>query len=311
MDDSEWLAERFEEHRSRLRAVAYRMLGSLSDADDAVQDTWLRVSRTGAGDVANVSGWLTTITARVCLNMLRSRTARREQPFPVHLPDPLVSTDADVQPENEAVLADSVGLALLVVLDTLTPAERLAFVLHDMFGLPFEEIAPMVDRTPAAARQLASRSRRRVKGARLPAADSDLARQREVVDAFFAAARHGDFDALAAVLHPDVVLRIDAGPRQPASMQVRGAAAVTAQASRGLAGILRVAQLRPALINGGAGVVVMMRGRPASVIGFVITDGKIAEIDAVADPARVGLLTANLGEGDSPSGSDGGPDAGN
>src|SRR5438876_3705176 len=215
MDESEWLAERFEEHRAHLRAVAYRMLGSLTEADDAVQDTWLRLSRAGASGVENLGGWLTTIVARICLNMLRSRTTRREESLGVHIPDPVISPDGELQPEQEVLLADSVGLALLVVLDSLTPAERLAFVLHDMFELPFEEIAPMVGRTPTAARQLASRARRRVKGTEIPAPDPDLARQREVVDAFFAAARAGDFDALVQVLDPDVVLRADFGAGRP------------------------------------------------------------------------------------------------
>jgi len=196
MDENDWLADRFEEHRAHLRAVAYRMLGSLTEADDAVQDTWLRLSGSGAGEVENLDGWLTTVVARVCLNMLRARTVRREEAFGLHLPDPIISQEGELQPEEEAVLADSVGLALLVVLETLTPAERLAFVLHDTFGLPFEEIAPLVGRTPTAARQLASRARRRVRGAEPPAPDPDLARQREVVDAFFSAARGGDFDAL-------------------------------------------------------------------------------------------------------------------
>src|SRR6266568_629796 len=251
MDENEWLADRFEEHRGHLRAVAYRMLGSLTEADDAVQDAWLRVSRSGAGEVDNLGGWLTTIVARVCLNMLRSRNLRREESLGVRLPDPIISPDAELQPEEEALLADSVGLALLVVLDTLTPAERLAFVLHDMFELPFEEIAPMVGRTPTAARQLASRARRRVKGAEVPAPDPDLAPQRDVVGAFFSAAREGDFDALVAVLDPDVVLRIDAGARRPAaSMAIRGAAAVARQA---LMFSNPTAQLRPALVNGAAG----------------------------------------------------------
>ncbi len=294
MDESEWLADRFEEHRARLRAVAYRMLGSLTDADDAVQDTWLRLSRSGADEVENLAGWLTTIVARVCLNMLRSRNIRREESLGVRVPDPLISTRGELQPEDEALLADSVGLALLVVLDTLTPAERLAFVLHDMFELPFEEIAPMVGRTPAAARQLASRARRRVKGAEVPAPDRGLARQREVVDAFFAAARGGDFDALVAVLDPGVVLRIDAGASRPAdSVAIRGAAAVARQAVSGLATALRVAELHPALVNGAAGVVVSVRGRPVTVMGFIVTGGKIAEIDAIADPERVRELTAS------------------
>src|SRR5580693_8769589 len=211
MADSEYLADRFEEHRAQLRAVAYRLLGSLADADDAVQDTWLRVSRAGTADVDNLGGWLTTVVARVSLNMLRSRRRRREDSLEVRVPDPVISPETGHLPEDEALLADSVGLALQVVLETLPPAERLAFVLHDMFQLPFEEIAPIVGRTPVAARQLASRARHRVKGADTPAADRDLARQRTAVDAFFLAARGGDFDALLAVLDPAVVLRIDAG----------------------------------------------------------------------------------------------------
>ena len=257
-----WLAERFEEHRPRLRAVAYRMLGSLSEADDAVQDAWLRLSRADTGGVENLGGWLTTVVARVCLNMLRSREPRREEPLDVHVPDPIVSPRTGGDPEQEALLADSVGLALLVVLDTLTPAERLAFVLHDMFAVPFEEIAPMIERSPAAARQLASRARRRVQG-QAPAPDPDLARQREVVDAFFAAARDGDFDALVAVLDPDVVLRADGGAaRARQTVVIRGARAVAGQARhspRRLAPFVR-----PALVNGAAGVVVVAR-RAAAV----------------------------------------------
>jgi RNA polymerase sigma factor (sigma-70 family) len=295
VDENQWLADRFEEHRAHLRSVAYRMLGSLSDADDAVQDTWLRLSRSGPGEVGNLGGWLTTIVARVCLNMLRSRHRRREQSLEVRLPDPVISQDAELQPEEEALLADSVGLALLVVLDTLTPAERLAFVLHDMFELPFEEIAPVVGRTPEAARQLASRARRRVKGAELPAPDPGLARQRDVVDAFFSAARGGNFDDLVAVLDPGVVLRIDAGARHPsASMELHGAASVARQALTGLSSALRVAQLHPAVVNGGAGVVVTLRGRPAAVLGFTIAGGKIAEIDAIADPERVRTITGDV-----------------
>ncbi len=295
MDENQWLADRFEEHRAHLRAVAYRMLGSLAEADDAVQDTWLRLSGAGAGEVVNLRGWLTTVTARVCLNMLRSRNLRREEALGVHVPDPVLSVAGELQPEEEAMLADSVGLALQVVLDTLSPAERLAFVLHDMFGLPFEEIAPMVSRTPAAARQLASRARRRVKGADVPAPDPDLARQREVVDAFFAAARAGDFDALVAVLDPGVVLRIDAGAAQPeASMAIRGADAVARQALTGLSRGLRVARLHPALVNGAAGMVVAVRGRPFTVMGFTIAGGQIAEIDAVSDPERVRAITAGF-----------------
>ena len=293
MDENEWLADRFEEHRTHLRAVAYRMLGSLTEADDAVQDAWLRLSRSGVGGVENLGGWLTTIVARVCLNMLRARNARREDSFEAHVPDPVISPDGpdgERQPEAAAVLADSVGLALLVVLDTLTPDERLAFVLHDVFEVPFEEIAPMVGRTPAAARQLASRARRRVKGADVPVPDPDLARQREVVDAFFSAARGGDFDALVAVLDPNVVLRGDFGARRPAASRViHGAAAVARQA---LMFADPAAHLHPALVNGAAGVVVTVGGRPTSVMGFTVAAGKIVEIDAIADPERVRRIAA-------------------
>jgi RNA polymerase sigma factor (sigma-70 family) len=291
MDEHEWLADRFEEHRPHLRAVAYRMLGSLAEADDAVQDAWLRLSRAGTSEVENLGGWLTTIVARVCLNMLRSRATRREEPLDAHLPDPVISPEGrPLQPEEEALLADSVGLALLVVLDSLAPAERLAFVLHDMFDLPFEEIAPMVARTPAAARQLASRARRRVKGAEIPAPDPDLARQRDVVDAFFLAARGGDFDALVSLLDPDVVLRSDFGARRPAAPKVtQGAAAVARQA---LMAALPTAHLHPALVNGAAGVVVTVRGQPFAVLGFTVTEGKIVEIDAIADPERVRRIAA-------------------
>src|SRR5919106_2914501 len=215
MDETEWLAQRFERHRPRLRAVAYRMLGSLAEADDAVQDAWLRLSQSKAEQIDNLGGWLTTVVARECLHMLRSRRHRREDSFGAHLPDPVITPDGDLDPEQEALLADSVGLALLVVLDSLTPAERLAFVLHDMFELPFDEIAPMVGRTPTAARQLASRARRRVKGAEIPTPDADLGRQRAVVDAFIRAARAGDFDGLVAVLDPDVVLREDFSVKRP------------------------------------------------------------------------------------------------
>ncbi len=299
MDENEWLADRFEEHRAHLRAVAYRMLGSLTEADDAVQDTWLRLSQADTSEVDNLGGWLTTIVARVCLNMLRSRNARREESLGGHLPDPVISPEGVLQPDEEALLADSVGLALLVVLETLSPAERLAFVLHDMFGLPFEEIAPMVGRSPAAARQLASRARRRVKGAEIPARDPDLARQRRVVDAFFLAARGGDFDALIGLLDPDVVLRADFGDRRPAAAKVvRGAAAVARQA---LLGALPAAHVRPALVNGAAGVVITVGGRPFAVMGFTVAQGKIVEIDAIADPERVGRLAAAWTENDQPA----------
>jgi RNA polymerase sigma factor (sigma-70 family) len=292
MKENQWLADRFEDHRPHLRAVAYRMLGSLSDADDAVQDAWLRVSRAGAGEVENLGGWLTTIVARVCLNMLRSRNTRREESLDGHLPDPVVSVERVRQPEEEAVLADSVGLALLVVLDTLTPAERLAFVLHDMFQLPYSEIAPMVGRSPEAARQLASRARRRVKGAQIPAPDPDLARQRKVVDAFFRATRRGEFDSLVALLDPNVVLRSDYGGRRPASPKViHGAAAVARQA---LIGALPGVELHPALVNGTAGMVITVHGRPFAVMGFTVAKGKIIEIDAIADPERVGRIATHV-----------------
>ena len=288
MDEQEWLADRFEEHRTHLRAVAYRMLGSLTEADDAVQDAWLRLSRSGAGEVENLGGWLTTIVARVCLNLLRSRNIRREESFRLHLPDPIISPDGALQPEDEALLADSVGLALLVVLDTLAPAERLAFVLHDVFGFSFQEIAPMVDRTPAAARQLASRGRRRVKGARLPSTDPDLARQREVVDAFFSAARAADFDGLVAVLHPDVVLRADFGAKRGGGSQVLRGVAAVAQQARPLPG----SELHPVLVNGAPGVVVTVRGRPFAIMGFTVSAGRIVEIDAIGDPERVHRVAA-------------------
>jgi RNA polymerase sigma-70 factor (ECF subfamily) len=290
MDESKWLADQFEQHRPHLRAVAYRMLGSLSEADDAVQDAWLRLSRSEASEIKNLGGWLTTVVARVCLNMLRVRNVRREESLEVHLPDPIVSPEGELQPEEEALLADSVGLALQVVLDSLAPAERLAFVLHDMFELPFEEIAPMIGRNPAAARQLASRARRRVKGAEIPEPDPDLARQREVVDAFFSAARGGDFDALVAVLDPNVVLRADFGPRRPAaSTVIRGAAAVARQARLGAN---PAAQLHSALVNGAAGVVVTVRGRPFVVMAFTVAAGKIVEIDVIGDPDRVRRIAA-------------------
>jgi RNA polymerase sigma factor (sigma-70 family) len=290
MTENEWLVDRFEEHRPHLRAVAYRMLGSVSEADDAVQDAWLRVSRADASEVDNLGGWLTTVVARVCLNMLRARNTRREQPLDTQLPDPVISPYRMPQPDDQAVLADSVSLALLVVLDTLSPAERLAFVLHDMFGLPFEEIAVMVDRSPAAARQLASRARRRVKGVEIPAPDHDRVRQRAVVDAFFRAARGGDFDALVAVLDPDVVLRADFGGRRPAAPKItRGAAGVAKQA---VIGALPHAELHPALVNGAAGVVITVRGRPFAILGFTVTNGKIIEIDAIADPERVARIAA-------------------
>jgi RNA polymerase sigma-70 factor (ECF subfamily) len=294
MDEHEFLARQFEEHRAHLRAVAYRMLGSLSEADDAVQEGWLRLSRSDTSDVENLRAWLTTVVARVCLNVLRSRRTRREEPLGVHVPDPVVSPADGTQPEHEALLADSVGLALLVVLETLAPAERLAFVLHDMFAVPFEEIAALVDRSPAATRQLASRARRRVQG-QAPVPDPDLAGQRRVVDAFFAAARDGDFEALVAVLDPDVVLRSDGGElRRSATLVVRGAQEV---ASRALTFARLTPYVRPALVNGAAGVVVAPRGRPFSVMGFTVTGGRIVEIDSVSDPARLRELDLAILDG--------------
>jgi RNA polymerase sigma factor (sigma-70 family) len=291
MDERDWLAKRFEEHRPRLRAVAYRMLGSLSEADDAVQEAWLRLSRTDTREVDNLGGWLTTVVGRVSLNMLRSRQSRREQPIDVRVPEPIVDRAEGTDPEHEALLADSVGLALLVVLETLNPAERLAFVLHDMFGVPFDEIGRIVDRTPEAARQLASRARRRVQAAgAVP--DVDVDAQREVVEAFLAAAREGDFDRLVAVLDPDVVLRADVGPLPTGrSPEVRGAHAVAGQAvmySRlGLT-------VQPALVNGALGWVSTRDGEAFSVAGVTVKGGRIAEIDILADPARLRRLDLTL-----------------
>jgi len=290
MDERDLLAERFEENRTHLRAVAYRMLGSLGEADDAVQEAWLRLDRSDTGGVENLGGWLTTVVARICLDMLRSRGSRRQDSLegPLGVPDPIVGRADGTDPEHEALLADSVGLALLVVLETLTPAERLAFVLHDMFAVPFDEIAPVAGRSPAAARQLASRARRRVRGA-APIPDADLGRQREVVEAFLAASRGGDFGALVAVLDPEVVLRGDYGAAG-ASRLVRGAHAVANQA-------LTFSRLggpdllsRPALVNGAVGRVVFQDGRPFSVMGFTIAGGKIVEIDILADPERLRRL---------------------
>jgi RNA polymerase sigma-70 factor (ECF subfamily) len=284
--DEGFLTTQFDQHRDRLRAVAFRLLGSTGDADDVVQETWLRLRRTDAAGIENLGAWLTTVTARVSLNVLRSRRTRREEPLDPYVPDPLVQRADAVVPEHEAELADSVGLALLVVLETLAPAERLAFVLHDMFAVPFDEIADMVDRSPEAARQLASRARRRVQGAALP--DADVVRQREVVDAFFAAARGGDFQALVAILDPDIVLRSDGGPGLPvASAVVRGAEAV---ANRAITFSQPGATLHPALVNGAAGVVITVHGTPISVMGFTVAAGKVIAIDVLADPARIGGL---------------------
>jgi RNA polymerase sigma-70 factor (ECF subfamily) len=277
----------FEEHRAHLQAVAYRMLGSLSEAEDAVQESWFRLHRSETSEVENMRGWLTTVVARVCLDMLRTRRARREDYVGAELPEPIVTLPAN-GPEDEALLADSVGLALLVVLDSLTPAERLAFVLHDMFGMPFDEIAPIVEKSPAATRQLASRARRRVRGA-TPAVDPDLRRQRQVVDAFLAAAREGDFDALVSVLDPDVVFRADRGRLAVAGApsQVAGATAVANQIlTRGIR-FARFAQA--AIVNGAAGLIVVPRDRPVAVIGFTIAGERIVEIDLVADPDKLNV----------------------
>jgi RNA polymerase sigma factor (sigma-70 family) len=284
MDERDWLAERFEANRAHLRAVGYRMLGSVSEADDAVQEAWIRLSRTDASEVENLRAWLTTVVGRVCLNMLRARKNRREASLDVHLPDPIVSSESGVDPEHEALVGDSVGLALLVVLDTLSPAERVAFVLHDVFGMPFDEIAPIVGRSTTATRQLASRARRRVRGAPIP--DPDLARQRAVVDAFIAAARTGDFDHLVALLDPDVVLRADGGIARPGLTRiVRGAEAV---ASRALTFRRFAESARPALVNGAAGGVVFAPdGSPLTVMGFTIRSGRIAAMDVLADPQRL------------------------
>ena len=281
MTEADLLADQFEANRAHLRAVAYRMLGSVSEADDAVQEAWLRLSRADAAAIGNLGGWLTTVVGRVCLDMLRARRTRNEQPMGDRLPEPIVDAEAGVDPEHEALLADSVGLALLVVLETLSPAERLAFVLHDMFAVPFDEIAPIVGRSPDAARQLASRGRRRVRATpSMP--DTDLERQREVVRAFLAAARGGDFEGLLALLDPDVVLRVDRGGRT--LTEVVGARTV-ADRALGFARLARFA--RPALVNGAAGFVVAVRGRPLAVSGFTVVGGRIARIDLLADRARL------------------------
>jgi RNA polymerase sigma factor (sigma-70 family) len=291
MDEREFLAQQFEEHRTRLRAVAYRMLGSLSEADDAVQETWLRLSRTDADKVENLGGWLTTVVARVSLNLLRSRRSRHEEPLDVRMPEPIVDRADGTDPEHEALLADSVGLALLVVLETLTPAERLAFVLHDMFAVPFDEIAPIVDRSPEAARQLASRARRRVQGE--PAIpDAGLDTQREVLEAFLAAAREGDFEALVEVLDPDVVLRADRrGVSIGAPRVVRGAVNV----ARGALAFSRLdIEVRPALVNGAVGTVTFRDGRPFAIAGFTIRNRRIVEMDIIADPERLSHLDLQI-----------------
>jgi RNA polymerase sigma-70 factor (ECF subfamily) len=289
MDEREWLVGRFEEHRTYLRAVAYRMLGSLTDADDAVQEAWLRLSRSDASEIENLRAWLTTVVARLSLSMLRSRRTRREEPVDgVRIPDPIVDPAEGTDPEHEALLADSVGLALLVVLETLSPPERLAFVLHDMFAVPFEEIASIVDRSPGATRQLASRARRRVQGERTDP-DPDLDRQREVVDAFLAASREGDFDALVSVLDPDVVLHADFGEGR--TQELRGAEAVAGQAQMySRLGLV----VHAALINGAVGAVTTRDGRPFSVGAVTVRNGKIVEMDWLADPERVAQLDLTI-----------------
>lgn len=288
MTPHDLLAVEFEGHRPRLKAVAYRMLGSLAEAEDAVQEAWLRLARTDAGGIGNLAGWLTTVVGRVCLDMLRARKARREESLEARLPDPVVSREDAVDPEQEALLADSVGLALQVVLESLTPAERLAFVLHDMFGLPFEQIAPIVDRTPATAKKLASRARLRVRGA-APSPDPDLAGQRRVVDAFVTAAHGGDLDALLAILDPDVVLRADGGVLTGGMKIIRGAASVAGQASAFRRTVTDVVG-HPLLINGAAGLVNTTGGKPISVMSFTIVDGRIAAIDILSDPDRLSRL---------------------
>ncbi|HEX3131420.1 MAG TPA: sigma-70 family RNA polymerase sigma factor [Thermoanaerobaculia bacterium] len=286
-NEHEWLAERFEENRGHLRAVAYRMLGSLSEADDAVQEAWLRLGRSETSGIENLGGWLTTVVGRVCLDMLRSRTSRREDSLDVQAPEPAASPAERRDPEHEAELADSVGLALLVILERLAPAERLAFVLHDIFAVPFEEIAAIVERSPAAARQLASRARRRVQGASA-VPDADLARQRSVVDTFLAALRGGDFEALVAVLAPDVEVRADLTARAPGTPgEVRGAREWAGQAIVAARGAVFA---RPALVNGEVGIVVAPHGRLFRVLRFAFEDGKIARIEVVGDPASLNEL---------------------
>jgi RNA polymerase sigma factor (sigma-70 family) len=288
MGEKDVLAERFEEHRSHLRAVAYRMLGSSDEAEDAVQESWVKLSRADTSGVDNLGAWLTTVVARVCLDMLRSRKSRREAPMPEHLPGELRSEDAAADPEHEAVMADSVGIAMLVVLETLTPPERLAFVLHDLFAVPFEEIAPIVDRSPAAARQLASRARRRVQGAS-PEREADAARQREVVDAFLAASREGDFERLLSVLDPEVVLRADpAAVKASAGREAQGAPRLAPEirGARAVAGALSggAAGAQPALVDGSPGAAWAPGGRPRAAFGFTVRDGRIVEIEVVVDP---------------------------
>lgn len=282
-DDDAWLQERFEENRTKLRAVAFRMLGSTADADDALQDAWLRVSRADTSSVDNIGAWLTTVVSRVCLNQLRSRKQRRETPI-VHVPDPIVSPESGVDPEESALMADGVGLALLVVLESLSPAERLAFVLHDMFGVGFQDIAELLERSPDAARQLASRARRRVRG-QAPTPDADMTRQREVVDAFFAASRDGDFDALVSLLHPDVMLRSDGGTKRPQLTKLLQGTQQVLEQARG--GAHFAPFVHPVLVNGTPGAIVAPRGKVQVVMAFTVTDGRIVAIDVLADPERL------------------------
>ncbi len=289
MNERDYLAERFEEHRTHLRAVAYRMLGSSGEVDDAVQEAWLRLSRAGATGIDNLGGWLTTVVARVCLDMLRSRQSRREEPFAPDAPEPVAAGTRGSSPEQEALLADSVGLALLVVLDRLAPAERLAFVLHDMFAMPFEEIAPIVGRSAEAARQLASRARRRVRGGGAP--DPDLVQQRGVVEAFIAALRAGDFEGLLAVLDPNLVVRADMAVASGAPTEIRGAAVW----AKGAVAYGHMARLtRPALVNGAIGVVVAPQGRLVRALRFTIANGRITQIEVIGNPARLGELDVSI-----------------
>jgi len=290
MNERDYLAERFEENRTHLRAVAYRMLGSSSEVDDAVQEAWLRLSRADTAGIDNLGGWLTTVVARVCLDMLRSRKSRREESFTADVPEPVATGKSGSNPEHEALLADSVGLALLVTLDRLTPAERLSFVLHDMFAVPFEEIAPIVGRSAEATRQLASRARRRVRGS-AATPESDLVRQREVIDAFLAALRGGDFEGLLAVLDPDLVVRADAAVTSGAPTEARGAA-VWAKQAVAFGQLARL--VRPALVNGAIGVVMAPRGRLVRALTFKIANGKITEIEVIGDPARLGELDLSI-----------------
>jgi len=289
MDDERWLVEQFEAHRARLRAIAYRMLGSMTEADDAVQEAWFRLQRTGTAEIDNLGGWLTTVVARICLNVLRSRRKHPLQPLEVHVPDPVIDRPDSVEPEHEALLADAIGLALMTVLQTLPPAERLALVLHDSFGVPFEQIAKILDKTPAATRQLASRGRRKVQQSPTTP-EPDRVRQRQIVDAFFAASRSGDFDALVTVLDPDVVLRYDTG-RADTSHVLRGAEAIAGNALTYRSG---AKWARAALVNGAAGVVIAPHGKPVAVLAFTVADDRVVAIEVLGDPARLKQLDLSV-----------------